>query len=301
MGRITDLGWGVTGRFVTVPPVTALPTGQMTELAGRGSTFVVDTGPPASGRADAPTLILLHALACTGLLTWYPSLDALSERYRVITYDQRWHGRGIRSPHFELDDLADDTVAVADALGIERFVPVGYSMGALVAQLVAHRHRDRVDGYVLGAATMRFRRGEVEPLALRVLAYRIGLMAERKLRGGPFGAPLADFTDANRWALAQFRTTSPAEIAGATAVLARFDSTSWAHQLNAPGGVVITLRDHAVPAAHQRALVRNLPDATAFEIDSGHAAVVLDAERFTPALLAACASVSARRHALGQP
>ena len=219
----------------------------MTELAGRGSTFVVDTGPPASGRDDAPTLILLHALACTGLLSWYPSLAALSARYRVIAFDQRWHGRGIRSPHFALDDLADDTVAVADALGVERFVPVGYSMGALVAQLVARRHRDRVDGLVLGASTMRFRRGEVEPLALRLLAYRIGLIAERKLRGGPFGAPLADVSDANRWALGQFRSTSKSEILGATAVLARFDSTSWAHQLNAPAAVVITLRDHAIP------------------------------------------------------
>ena len=174
-------------------------------------------------------------------------------------------------------------------------------MGALVAQLVARRHPDRIDGFVLGASTMRFRRGEVEPLALRVLAFRIGLMAERRLRGGPFGAPPADLTDANRWALAQFRTTRPAEIVGATAVLARFDSTAWAHQLNAPSGVVITRRDRAVPVTHQRALVRALPDATAFEIDSGHAAVVLDADRFTPALLAACASVSARRHALEQP
>jgi 3-oxoadipate enol-lactonase len=301
VGRITDLGWSVTGRFVTVPPVTALPAGRMTELAGRGSTFVVDTGPPASGRTDAPTLILLHALACTGLLSWYPSLAALSARYRVITFDQRWHGRGIRSPHFRLDDLADDTVAVADALGVERFVVVGYSMGALVAQLVARHHRNRVDGLVLGASTMRFRRGELEPLAMRLLAYRIGLLAERKLRGGPFGAPLADVSDANRWALGQFRSTSKSEILGATAVLARFDSTPWAHQLTAPAGVVITLRDRAVPAAHQRALVRNLPDTTAFEIDAGHAAVVLDAERFTPALLAACASVAARRHVLGRP
>jgi 3-oxoadipate enol-lactonase len=301
VGRITDLGWRVTGRFVTVPPVTALPAGRMTELAGRGSTYLVDTGPPASGRDDAPTLILLHALACTGLLSWYPSLAALSARYRVIIFDQRWHGRGIRSPHFALDDLADDTVAVADALGVDRFVPVGYSMGALVAQLVAHRRPDRVDGLVLGASTMRFRRGEAEPLALRLLAYRIGLIAERKLRGGPLSAPLADVSDANRWALGQFRSTSKSEILGATAVLARFDSTPWVHQLTVPASVVITLRDHAIPVAYQRALVRALPDATAFEIDSGHAAVVLDAERFRPALLAACASVSARRHALGRP
>jgi pimeloyl-ACP methyl ester carboxylesterase len=183
-------------------------------------------------------------------------------------------------------------VALADALGIGRFVAVGYSMGSLVAQVVAIRHPGRVAGMVLGASTMRFGLGRADPLALRVLALRVQAMAERRLRGGPFGPPPDGRADPNRWALAQFRSTSPAEIAGATAVLARFDSSRWAGRITTPTGVVITRRDHAVPIAHQRALVRTLKHATAFEIDSGHAAVVLDAAKFTPALLAACASVA---------
>ena len=36
---------------------------------GRGSTYVTDTPGP---RPDSPTIVLLHALGCTGLLTWYP-------------------------------------------------------------------------------------------------------------------------------------------------------------------------------------------------------------------------------------
>ena len=294
MRRIADLGWQLAGALVQVPPVPDLPPGRVVELSGRGRTFVVDTGAPP-GRPNAPPLILLHALGCTGLLTWYPSLPALAARYRVITFDQRWHGRGIRSPHFRLDDCADDAVAVADALGVDRFVAVGYSMGSLVAQLTAIRHRDRLAGLVLGASTMRFTRGRADPLALRVLALRIRTMAERRLRAGPFGAPPDARADANRWAAAQFRSTSPTEIAGATAVLARFDSSRWVGRIDTPTAVVITTRDHAVPAAQQRALVRRLPHATAFEIESGHAAVVLDAARFTPALLAACAWVSLHR------
>jgi pimeloyl-ACP methyl ester carboxylesterase len=300
VSRLTDFGWDLTGRFVHVPPVPELPRGELVELPGRGRTFVIDSGPPP-GRPQAPTLVLLHALACTGLLTWYPSFPALASRYRVITLDQRWHGRGIRSPHFRLEDCADDAVALADLFGVDQFVPVGYSMGALVAQLVAVRHADRVAGMVLGASTMRFARGQADPMAFRVLARRMRTMAERRLRGGPFGAPADARTDPNRWALAQFRSTSPAEIAGATAVIARFDSSRWAARITAPTGVVITLRDHAIPVAHQRALVRTLRHATAFEIDSGHAAVVLDAAKFTPAVLAACASVTLPRPVHGRP
>lgn len=294
MSRLRELGWELTGRVVQVPPVPPLPTGRVVELPGRGHTFVVDTGAP-SKRPDAPTLVLLHALACTGLLTWYPSLPQLAARYRVVILDQRWHGRGIRSPHFRLEDCADDVAALADVLGLDQIVPVGYSMGALVAQLVAVRHTDRVQAGVLGASTMRFGRGRADPLALRLLAHRVRTMAERRLRAGPFGPPEDAFADANRWALAQFRSTSPAEIAGATAVIARFDSSRWLSRIAAPTAVVVTLRDRAIPVVQQRALVRALPNSSAFEIDSGHAAVVLDAARFTPALLAACAWATRNR------
>ena len=71
----------------------------------------------------------MHGIATTGPLTWFSVLDDLRQRYRVVTFDQRWHGRGIRSEEFTLDDCADDAVAVLDALGIERAIVVGYSMG----------------------------------------------------------------------------------------------------------------------------------------------------------------------------
>lgn len=97
----------------TVPglaPVGRLPVGRMVELSNRGSTYVVDSGPVA-GR---PTFVLLHALACTGLLTWYPSLEMLRHFGRVVVFDQRWHGAGIASPRFLLEDCADDVAALAE-------------------------------------------------------------------------------------------------------------------------------------------------------------------------------------------
>src|ERR687889_2571490 len=100
-----------------------LPAGRPLDLGERGRTCVIDLpGPPG-----APTLILLHALATTAALSWYPSMQELSKHYRVIAFDQRWHGRGIRCDKFRLEDCADDVVAVADALGVDQFMVVGYS------------------------------------------------------------------------------------------------------------------------------------------------------------------------------
>jgi len=241
-----------------------------------------------------PTLILLHALACTGLLTWYPCFEALRQRYRVITFDQRWHGQGIRSSHFRLEDCADDVAAVADSLGVDRFVPVGYSMGALVAQLAWRQHPDRVAGAVLAASATHFRRGDSEPKALHVIANRITMAAERRLHAPPAGNPPTEHADGNRWALAQARTTSTSEITGAGAVISRFDSSGWINGMDVPTSVVVTSRDKAIPPAHQRQLAKTLPRSTIYEVDAGHASCVMNAAAFRPGLLAACASVSSR-------
>ena len=55
-------------------PDVAIPEGYDLELPGRGTTYVTDVpGPPG-----APTVLLLHAVGCTGMLTWFPAVEALS-------------------------------------------------------------------------------------------------------------------------------------------------------------------------------------------------------------------------------
>jgi 3-oxoadipate enol-lactonase len=288
MARPTALD--LIGRVLKAPAVPDIPPGRTLELPGRGSTYVVDTGGPE----DRPPRLLLHALACTGLLTWYPCLDALSRRYRVVVFDQRWHGQGIREGRFDLDDCADDVAAVADALGIERFLVAGYSMGTLVGQLAWRRHPDRVAGLVLCAGATHFA-AERRQDAVRRTGARIATMAERQRR---ISAAVLDQTADDRWAWRQFRATPGVAVAGVATVLARFDSRPWISEAAIPSAVVVTARDRLIPAARQRALAAALPQATCYEVDAGHIACVLAADRFMPALLAAVASVSSRVAAL---
>jgi pimeloyl-ACP methyl ester carboxylesterase len=126
----------------------------MVELPGRdGATYVTDTPGP---HPDSPTLVLLHALGCTGLLTWYPTIEPFSRRYRVVTLDLRWHGQGIRSEEFSLYDCADDVAALIDALELDDVIVCGYSLGSIVAQRVWRQHPEKVQGLVLCATTDRF-------------------------------------------------------------------------------------------------------------------------------------------------
>lgn len=290
MTRFADRIWRATDRAVRMPPLPRdLPVGAVVELPGRGSTYVVDTGDAAK-----PPLLLLHPLACTGLLGWYPSLPVLRERYRLVIFDQRWHGQGIRSPRFHLDDLAGDAVAVADLLGIDGFVAAGFSMGSLVAQVLAHRHPDRVRGIVLCAGASNFGRTPGAQAALTRAATRA---AESAVGARIAAAAPLEASVQGRWAWRQFRSTSPAEVRGAGRVLAGFDSRAWLGELDVPAAVVVTNRDRLIAPRHQHALAARIPGALVYEADSGHASCVLGAERFTPWLAAACASVSARADA----
>ena len=279
-------GWRATRRLVTVPPTAGVPDPVPLELPGRGRTVVTDVGP-----RDAPALVLLHSVACTGLLTWYPALTRLARHHRVVVFDQRWHGQGFRSPEFRLADCAGDVTAVADALGVGEFAIAGYSMGGLVGQLVARAEPERVTGLVLCSTASNFGRGLRQRVALDVFSRTLRQLRERvKLPVAAEALPRARLED-HRWALREFRSTTPWEIAVAVDEIGRFDSTRWLHTLRLPTAVVVTTRDRFIAPDHQRSLARRIPGAATYEVAAGHAACVLAADRWVPALLAAVASV----------
>ncbi|MEW2504580.1 alpha/beta fold hydrolase [Amycolatopsis sp. NPDC047767] len=291
LGALSDVGWQATRKLATIPSTAGVPDPEPLSLPGRGQTVVVDVGP-----RQAPAIILLHSVACTGLLTWYPVLERLSAHYRVVVFDQRWHGQGIRSHEFTLQDCADDVVAVADALGIDRFMIAGYSMGGMVGQMVAYQQRERVSGLILCSTASYFRRGVRQRVALDLFGRTLQLMRDQAKIGLVPGEPrrerLARLED-HRWALAEFRSTSPWAIAVALDEIGRFDSAPWLHTLRVPTSVVVTSRDGFIAPAHQRSLARRIPGAATYEIPAGHTACVLAANQFVPALMAACTSVHA--------
>ncbi|MEV6772353.1 alpha/beta hydrolase [Nocardia sp. NPDC051030] len=280
--------------------MTEVPQGQMMELPGRGRTYVVDLKGPA---ADSPTILLLHGAATTAMLNWFPSLKELNERYRVVLFDQRWHGHGIRSERFDLDDLADDVIAVADVLGIERPILAGYSMGGVVAQLTAHRHPERVGGLVLAATTYKFQETRRERAFHRGWAVLAASMSEMSFRRAELrrdklpAVPEASWPVGrmDRWAMTEFRSTSGWALTQAIAVLGRFDATEWLSTLKVPTAVVITTRDRALPVYRQLEMAKLIPGAEIFLARAGHAACALEADVFVPVFLEACQAVVNRR------
>jgi 3-oxoadipate enol-lactonase len=76
---------------------------------------------------------------------WAFQVAAFSERYRVISFDNRGAGQSsVPDLPYSTRMMADDAVGVLDALGIERAHVLGVSMGGMIAQEVALNHPRRV-------------------------------------------------------------------------------------------------------------------------------------------------------------
>ena len=270
----------------------SLPPARTIELAERGNLVVREVpGPPG-----APVLILLHGWTATSDLNWYPVFDALGAQYRVIAFDHRGHGRGIRTRRaFRLRDCADDVIAVADALGVDRFSPVGYSMGGTVASLLWLHHRERVEALVLCATACRFADTRVVRTQMGVFRPAAWVARALPLR---YGRPLFDKLIWRRtrdrglrqWIIEEITSGDPRHVIEAGNELRAFDSRGWVPAINVPVSVVLIEHDSILPTRLQEELVRTLSRPQVFPIDGDHDVCVRNPQLFTDTLLSACAA-----------
>jgi len=199
-----------------------------------------------------------------------------------------------------LEDCADDVIALADALGLEKVIPVGYSMGGPVAQLTWHRHPDRVAGLVLCATSRNFR-GTPEAgrtdlavsggltgaaTALRVLprpVRRQAAMAGVVWRKRVLGMP--------EWVLGEVARSDPAALLEGYRALRGFNSAGWIGEVDVPTAVVVTTADRVVPPSRQRKLAAAIPGASTWLVAGDHDACV-SRPSFPPTLSDACGWVA---------
>lgn len=263
-------------------------------LPGRGDVFVREQ----DGPADATPLLFLHGWTASADLNWYGAFDCFAGHRRVIAMDHRGHGRGMRSPDpFQLADCADDAAALLDVLGIERAIPVGYSMGGPISLLLARQHPAKVSGLVLAATALRFSgtRGERlrwKAIALLELGVRFGA-GDRLVRrlADDLGRVDENFAPYTSWLAAEFSRTHPRALREAGAELGRFDARPWAAQLGLPASVVITEQDSLVPSARQRELVAALDAHVELIPGADHDLPITDTAALASALVAAVRAV----------
>jgi pimeloyl-ACP methyl ester carboxylesterase len=107
-----------------------------------------------------PALLMIPGGVGSRRGIYTPLIEALISRHRVITMDNRDSGESeLETDYYTVSDLADDAVALLDALGITHIHLLGYSFSGLIALQMALDHPDRVDRMVLISASARGEQG----------------------------------------------------------------------------------------------------------------------------------------------
>jgi 3-oxoadipate enol-lactonase len=83
-------------------------------------------------------------------LAWTLQVPAWSQRFQTVVFDNRDVGQSFRAEGpYDVADMAQDALALADGLGLERFHLVGMSLGGAIAQELALAAPGRVRSLTL--------------------------------------------------------------------------------------------------------------------------------------------------------
>jgi 3-oxoadipate enol-lactonase len=238
------------------------------------------------GPRAAPPLLLANSIGTT-IDLWGPQLPAWTDRFRLLRYDTRGHGRSEATPGpYALDQLGRDALAVLDAAGIERAAVCGLSLGGLTAQWLALHAPSRVERLVLANTAARI--GTRESWATRIGQVAAGGMAS-----------IVDRVLA-LWFSEEFRRREPAVVArfagvladcpvdgyvGCCAALRDADLRDQLGGVTIPVLVIVGARDRATPPADGAALGEALAEARLLSLDAAHLANVEQPAGFAAAVV----------------
>jgi pimeloyl-ACP methyl ester carboxylesterase len=126
-------------RWETLPEPAALPT-----PAATGDVAVDDVAIHYATFGTGPAIVLLHGGLGSGE-QFGNQVPAFAEHHTVVVIDSRGQGRSTRSKHaLTYHVMAEDVIAVLDALKLDRAAVVGWSDGGVIGLDLAIHHADRL-------------------------------------------------------------------------------------------------------------------------------------------------------------
>ncbi len=109
----------------------------------------LETNTISSKQANLPTLVCLHGYL-DNANSFLPMLNYLPD-YPCIAIDLAGHGASFHrsaDAHYHLTDYAYDLMEIINSLGLDSFVLVGHSLGAIVSSIFASTCPDNLKGFL---------------------------------------------------------------------------------------------------------------------------------------------------------
>jgi 3-oxoadipate enol-lactonase len=213
---------------------------------------------------SGPVIAFAHSLG-SDLSIWAAQKSALAGRHTVLCYDIRGHGQtSATSGAYDFDMLANDVIALLDALKIDTASFVGISLGGMIGQALVLTAPERLEKLVLADTTSRY-----PPGAQATWPERIRQIESAGLE--PLIAPTLE-----RWFTASYRaahpdvttrignligTTPVAGYVGCCHAIAGLDFTNRLTVVKTPTLVLVGDQDAGTPPAMAQEIAAAIPGA----------------------------------------
>lgn len=256
----------------------------MTHAESSGKLCDVRLAYDDDGPRDAPVLVFIHGWTADRH-RWDRQFKHFATNFRVVRVDLRGHGESVAPPGgYTIPGLADDVLALVDALGIVEFTPVGHSMGGMVALTLALRTPHRIRRFVLVDSVAKFLYSPARTLLVKIsllLPYRLFVRANISRAFGPeFPRPAV-----RRYVEAATRNP-PHVVMACFRAMEAFDVLGRLQDIHVPVLVLQGRHDIQFPPQQALRMVAALPDATLRLLPGGHETPIESPDEVTRAIAA---------------
>lgn len=232
----------------------------------------LNNSPLGRGGEIVRTFLFINSLG-TDLRIWDDVVDILKDHGDILLFDKRGHGLSdVVENTNELYDFADDVIALIQYLSIEKCIPIGLSVGGMIAQIIATRIPDTIEKLIF--CDTGFKIGNEQTWNDRIATVRgngIGSISESVMQ---------------KWFSEKFRKENDVKVSGYKNMLERTpvmgyiktceairdaDLKDIAQEIKIPSLCVVGSEDKSTPPE----IVKDLADViegAGFEVieDSGH-------------------------------
>lgn len=237
----------------------------MPKLEVDGAVIVYDDEGPRDG--DGVPLVFIHGWTANRH-RWDHQLAHFAAGRRVIRLDLRGHGESTGAGSRTVDELAGDVIALLDHLEVERFVPVGHSMGGMIAQTLALSHPERVERMVLvdSISRMTYNWGRGLLMAVSTLLpfkLFVAINIQRAFAPGYPKEKIREYIEAS--------AATPREVVMTCyGAMRAFDVLDRVGDITAPTLIVHGYHDIQLPLSQMLRMANAYPDAVVRIVDAGH-------------------------------
>lgn len=239
-----------------------------------------------------PSLILIAGYGGNGR-SWMPIVDALSQHFQVLIFDNRGVGQTTDdSAILTVEIMAQDVMALAEALNLEKPHIVGRSMGGTIVQYIAANYPDKIGKIGILVSSAKWRKATLMSIhaLIRMSEQNVDpeICNEMELAWG-FGNQFL-LNDQSRKSLEQAAQNNPytqsiADQKRQFNVLEKFDGIKELDKIKASTLIAYGTEDLLSLPQESKFLVSQIPHAKLVEFECGHIIVMEQTEKLAKELI----------------